>query len=250
MPVPNHPDKHASTPVITPDESGTHLREDITPPSAIVLCYSPSLFEYVTDTYDGHQLDAYFGDLYVLPDDVGVLGNFGIGAPTTAMQMEELIADGATAFLSIGFAGALETTIDRGEYILCSRAIRDDGTSHHYLPADRDASPSDALHTHVATTLEEYPVTVHEGPTWTIDAVYRETEAEVRTYADRGVLTVEMEAAAVFAVASHHDIEAASVFVVSDYVTPEDWTPHFEAATEDLYDLGDTAVDLLAGFPD
>jgi len=248
MPVPTHPDKHRSPPVITATDSGARHRAEADPPTGVVLCYSRALFEYVTDTYDGDLIDAYFGDLYAISGDVGVLGNFGIGAPTTAMLMEELLADGVDAFLSIGYAGALDTTIDRGEYILCTDAIRDDGTSHHYLPADHAATPSDALHAHVAGHLTDRDVTVHEGPTWTTDAVYRETEAEVRTYADRGVLTVEMEAAAVFAVATHHDADAAAMFVVSDYLTPEEWSPHFEAATEDLYALGDTAIDALAAY--
>lgn len=250
MPVPNLAEKHTSDPVITPDASRGDVRAAVDPPSRIVLCYSQSLLEYVTDTYDGDHLDGYYGDLYAVTDDIGVLGNFGIGAPTTAMLMEELIADGVETFLSIGYAGALDPTIDRGESILCTDAIRDDGTSHHYLPPDHPATPTDRLYSHVADHLATAAGTVHEGPTWTTDAVYRETEAEVASYADAGVLTVEMEAAAVFAVATHHDVDAAAMFVVSDYLTPEDWTPHFETAIEDLYNLGDTAIDALSSYID
>jgi purine-nucleoside phosphorylase len=65
------------------------------------------------------------------------------------------------------------------------------------------------------------------GTTWTIDAPYRETAEELRHYRDEGVLTVEMEAAAVFAVAQHRGVQAAAGFVLSDTLTDTDWTPDF-----------------------
>jgi uridine phosphorylase len=65
------------------------------------------------------------------------------------------------------------------------------------------------------------------GATWTIDAPYRETAEELRHYREEGVLTVEMEAAAVFAVARHRGLQAAAAFVLSDTLTDTDWTPDF-----------------------
>jgi uridine phosphorylase len=132
-----------------------------------------------------------------------------------------------------------------GDFIVCSKAIRDEGTSHHYVESEKYAYPSDALVETVQQTLREREESFHVGPSWTTDAVYRETKAEIEQYADEGVLTVEMEASAVFTVAAHRGVDAGAMFVVSDYLGPTDWDPHFRKAREGLRRLGDTAMTVL-----
>jgi purine-nucleoside phosphorylase len=70
------------------------------------------------------------------------------------------------------------------------------------------------------------------GPTWTIDTPYRETVAEARHYQQAGVMTVEMEAAAVFAVAAYRGVAAAAAFAISDSLADLVWDPQF--ASPDL----------------
>lgn len=257
MPFPNHPDKYESAPIITTekrkayrDEMGAGRVEAM--PSAVILCYSRGLMEYLTGEYDGQFVEGgYLADLYAFAERdfaIGVLGNFGIGAPVTAMLMEELIGEGVETFLSIGFAGGLDHRINVGDYIVCERAIRDEGTSHHYVESEKYAYPSEALSVWLERTIERCDIPVHTGTTWTTDAIYRETETEVEQYAEEGVLTVDMEAAAVFTVAAHHDVEAASLFVISDYLGPSDWEPKFHLSREDLDGLGDRAKELLAEY--
>ena len=256
MPFPNHPGKHAEEALVTPDRHGDYRAERhgidaVDPPPGVVLCYSRRLMEYVTEAYDGTHVDQYYGDLYVLDETdgrVGVLGNFGIGAPTTAMLMDELVADGTEAFLSIGLAGSLDETIEMGEFVVCDRAIRDEGTSHHYVASATYAHASDAVTEAAERLLTARDDPYHVGPSWTTDAIYRETVAEVERYAEAGVLTVEMEASAVFAVAECRGVEAGSMFVVSDYLGPEEWDPKFHLATSDLRRLADVATDLLAAY--
>lgn len=256
MTFPNFPGKHGAEPLITPQKNAEYKQmraeESVDdPPEAVVLCYSRSLMEYFTETYDGYELDHYYGDLYVFDDTenrVGVLGNFGIGAPTTAILMDELIVDGVHSFLSIGFAGCLDESIVMGEFIVCDRAIRDEGTSHHYIESETYAYASEALTASIEERLRERDELHHVGPSWTTDAIYRETKAEVERYADEGVLTVDMEAAAVFAVAEHRGVEAGSMFVVSDYLGPSEWEPKFHLTAEDMHRLGDTAKEILAKY--
>ena len=85
------------------------------------------------------------------------------------------------------------------------------------------------------------------GATWTIDTPYRETIDEVRHYRAAGVLTVEMEAAAVFAVATVRGVSAASAFVVSDLLGETDWTPDFaaERLNDQLHVLADAGIDAI-----
>lgn len=252
MSFPNHPDKHDAEPLITPDHSATVAESDFESTlSGVVLCYSSALMEYVVDTYEGTTIDLYLGDLHVVEQSdgrIGVLGGFGVGGPVTAMLMEELIAGGVEAFLSIGYAGCLDQQIEMGEFILCERAIRDEGTSHHYAEATTYASPTEEFLSEIQRSLRERGEPFHVGPSWTTDAIYRETTAEIERYAREGVLTVEMEAATVFTVADHRGVDAASMFVVSDYLGPAEWDPKFDLAKEDLNRLSDAALEILAGY--
>ncbi len=248
MPFPNHPDKHRAEAVVTPEQSAEYARPEATnPPEAVVLCYSRGLMEYLIDRYDGRTVEEYYGDLYVFEDTaLGVVGNFGIGAPVTAMVMEDLIADGVETFLSVGFAGSLSEDVGMGEVVVAEEAIRDEGTSHHYLDSERDVRASESLVATARETLRERDEQFHVAPTWTTDAIYRETEPEIERYAAEGVLTVEMEAAATFAVAAHRGVEAGAMFVASDYLGTGEWEPRFREAEEHLHRLGDTARATLA----
>lgn len=254
MTFPNVADKHRGDAVITPEKSVEYRdsRSDSAAegvPEAVVLCYSRGLMEYLTESRDGREVGSYYGDLYVFDDfggRVGVMGNFGIGAPTTAMMMEELAADGVEQFLSIGFAGCLQDDIEMGEFIVCDRAVRDEGTSHHYAASEKFARPTEALFDDVTRTLADRDEPFHVGPSWTTDAIYRETVREVEEYASEGVLTVEMEAATAFTVAAHRGVEAAAMFVVSDYLGTAEWEPRFHLTETDMQRLGDAAAEILA----
>lgn len=252
MPFPNHAEKYGSPSVVTPTESTdyqTGASGGRSLPEAVVLCYSGGLMERVVESHPGEMLPRPFGSLYSLADTdhtVGVMGNFGMGAPTTAMVMEELLADGVDTVLTVGKAGSLTDDIDVGEFVVTDRAIRDEGTSHHYLESEADARATDrvvdALTSHLAAADESY----HVGPTWTTDAIYRETVAEVERYAEEGVLTVDMEAATVFAVGEYRDVDVGGLFVVSDYLDTSGWEPQFRQSATHEYDAVRLAVDLLA----
>jgi len=253
---PNHPGKHDGEALVTPQRSTAYKesrtgREVTSPPDAVVVVFSDDLLAYLTEAYAGEATELTFGTLYSFADldhRVGVVGGFGIGAPTTAMVMEELVVDGVEAFLPVGFAGSLDPGIDMGEYVVCEKAVRDEGTSHHYAEPARFAHPSGSLLETTERVLAERDVPVHLGPSWTTDAFYRETVGEVERYASEGVLTVEMEAAAAFTVADHRGVDAAAMFVVSDYLGLSEWEPKFHLADEDLQRLGDAAKDVLASY--
>ena len=75
------------------------------------------------------------------------------------------------------------------------------------------------------------------GTSWTTDAPYRETYEEVEKYRKEGVLTVEMEAAAIFAVTKYLNVEAGALFTISDYLCEEEWQLHFHLTEEHLKTL-------------
>jgi len=147
----------------------------------------------------------------------------GVGAPLAAGLLEESIAMGCRAFVVCGGAGALRQDLTVGHLVVVRAALRDEGTSHHYLPAGRwvdlDAEATRILE----QTLTEHGVPFVSGPTWTTDAPYRETPQKIAARRDEGCITVEMESAALAAVASFRGVRLAQVLYSGDDLSGEIW---------------------------
>ena len=146
----------------------------------------------------------------------------GVGPSACTMELENLRFLGCRRFLSVGIAGALDPALGIGDLVLLTSALRDDGLSQHYLEPARYAHPSPALTAQLRAALTAAGETFVEGSTWTSPTPNRATAAEIATYRDEGVRTVEMEAAALFAVGQALDVEVASAVVISDSVTPDE----------------------------
>lgn len=147
----------------------------------------------------------------------------GVGAPLAAGLLEESIARGCRKFVACGGAGVLNKEIAVGHIVVPTAAVRDEGTSYHYLPPSRDVQPSPEAVAAIERVLEHHNVPYVAGKTWTTDAFYRETPDKVRMRRDEGCLTVEMEAAAFFAVARFRDVTFGQMLYSGDDVSGEDW---------------------------
>lgn len=252
MPYPNFPRKYSEKAVVTPEEYINYKKKreyysDFIPPKSVIFFYQKSLKEYITKNYNLTQVEG-FSRLSLINEtngEIGVCGDFGIGAPSTIVIMEELIAHGVRKFITIGTAGALQKELPLDSIIICDKAIRDEGTSHHYLKTEKYAFPSASLTRAITTNLRNQQVKFFVGTTWTIDAPYRETNAEIKQYKAEGVLTVEMEAAALFAVAKYRKVEAGALVTISDYVEEHAWTPQFHSRGEQLAKLFRLALEVL-----
>jgi uridine phosphorylase len=256
MPYPNFENKHAHDSMFTPQEFLAYMRSlgrwiDFTPPTGVVLCYQQSLVRHILAVEDVERLDDGPADLYLLrrtDGRVGVRGGFGIGAPAVAVVMEELAALGVKEFVGVGTAGGLQKGCRIGDVVLCSEALRDEGVSHHYLPPARFAPPDPDLTARLRGSLTKAALSFTTGPSWTIDTPYRETVEEARHYQAEGIQTVEMEAAAIFAIAQVRNVAAAAAFVISDSLAELVWDPQFASAElgRQLERLYAAAVDTLA----
>jgi uridine phosphorylase len=203
--------------------------------------------QFVLENHKTQACDGYFSKLYFLSEtqnEIAIIGNFGIGSPIACAILEELIAFGVKKFISIGVAGTLQKNIKIGDLVLCDKAIRDEGTSYHYIKKSKYAYPSKELTNRLAASLIKNGNDFHTGASWTIDAIYRETVAEARHYQQEGVATVEMEAAGLFAVAEYQNVEMASVFTISDSLADLVWHPEFHsnATREGLEQIYSAAV--------
>lgn len=147
----------------------------------------------------------------------------GVGAPLAAGWLDELIALGGRAFIAAGGAGALVPELAVGHVMVPTGAIRDEGTSYHYLPASREVAPTEDALAAIIATLDYRGVPHALGKTWTTDAIYRETRDKIRRRVAEGCLTVEMEAAALFAVARFRGVSFGQMLYAGDDLSGEAW---------------------------
>ncbi len=122
-----------------------------------------------------------------------------IGGPYAVLVAEQLRASGARIIVGLTSAGRVAPSLPIPSLVVATKALRDEGTSYHYLPPDRMV---EARHDVTEALLQEartlgLPVTA--GLVWTTDAPYRETLEQLREHATAGALAVEMQAASLFA---------------------------------------------------
>ncbi len=130
----------------------------------------------------------------------GVVG-CAVGASFAVLLAEQMFVSGCRLLLSMTSAGQITESGPTPYFVLIERALRDEGTSYHYLPPSRFSEADAALAGLAAAGLADLPQRVHRGATWTTDAPFRETEAAVVAHREAGILAVEMEAAALYAFA-------------------------------------------------
>jgi uridine phosphorylase len=147
----------------------------------------------------------------------------GIGSGLAAGLLEEVIAFGCEKFIACGGCGVLDKDIPVGKLIVVSAAVRDEGVSYHYLPPAREIRANREVVAVLEETLGRQGVPYHLGKTWTIDAPYRETRAKIANRRNEGCLAVEMEAAAMMAVAEFRGIAFGQVLYAGDDLSGSEW---------------------------
>ncbi len=147
----------------------------------------------------------------------------GVGAPLAAGFLEEIIACGARNVMVCGGCGVLVPEIAAGHFMIIESAVRDEGTSYHYLPPAREARPSAKAVNALVRTLSSQKIPFLKVKSWTTDGFFRETKALRKSRVEEGCAIVEMEAAALFAVAQYRRIALGEVVYGGDLVLPEGW---------------------------
>ena len=255
MSFPNFKNKHKKDSLITPEESLLYLKKTkrlpkFSSPHGMIFCYSSSLLDYILKNQRIKLvvIPGVHANIYLLKGTsykIGIAKIAGIGAPVTATVMEEFIALGVKKFLIIGDAGSLQRRLKVNKVVICEKAIRDEGTSHHYLQPSKYAYATKTMINKAVHVLKKHGFEYEVGASWTIDAPYRETLSEVKKFQKEGVLTVEMEAAAVFAVAKYRKVSAGALFTISDYLGELEWEPKFHLSKRSLEKLFLAAREIL-----
>jgi len=167
------------------------------------------------------------------------LAHPGVGAPLAAGLLEELIAMGGKKFVACGGCGVLDRELAVGHLLVPSSAVRDEGTSYHYLPPGREVEASAKAVEGIGRCLEKENVPYKVIKTWTTDGVFRETKGKIALRKSEGCLSVEMEAAALFAVGKFRKVDVGLILYAGDDVSGETWDHR------DWQDRGDVRTGLL-----
>ncbi len=149
-----------------------------------------------------------------------------LGAPAAVMAAEKLFALGVERLFFTGWCGSLTPEAPAGSLILPAWAVSEEGASAHY-PVPGRAEADRAMAAALIEAGRELGLEIIQGPVWTTDAIYRETPAKAAGYAAEGVWAVEMETAALYAVARFRGKRAAGLLLVSDEVHGSSWRPAF-----------------------
>ncbi len=147
--------------------------------------------------------------------EVGVIG-CAVGAPFAVLLAEQLAVSGCELLISVTSSGSITPVAEPPHFLLIDRALRDEGTSHHYLPPSRWSPAPAGLIERLDGALTGLTQVVATGATWTTDAPYRETAAAIARAEELGVVAVEMEAAALYAYAAARQRDVVCVAHVTN----------------------------------
>ena len=140
-------------------------------------------------------------DTFVLAGEtVGIVG-CAVGAPFAVLIAEQLFASGCHLLLSLASAGQIVSAGPTPYFVIIDRALRDEGTSFHYAPPSEYSEAETALVAAAIQAVQGRNPSVIVGASWTTDAPFRETADAIDAARSKGVLAVEMEAAALYAFA-------------------------------------------------
>ncbi|HEV8679530.1 MAG TPA: nucleoside phosphorylase [Stellaceae bacterium] len=201
-------------------------------PSPGWACYHTELFEFE------HQATRF-----------GIIG-CAVGASFAVLLAEELFVSGCGFLISVTSAGqiAAPATHNGGPppyFVVIDRALRDEGTSYHYLPPADFAAADPALVADAMRALGEVGLPVYQGAAWTTDAPFRETEAAIGRARTHGILAVEMEAAALYAFARARDKPVLCLAHVTNQMAVE--AGDFEKGEADGAHASLTVIAAVAG---
>lgn len=146
-----------------------------------------------------------------------------LGAPEAARIMEVMSSLGVNKFMVCGGAGTLNDALTQNKVLVPVAAVRDDGTSYHYLPPSREVEINPNVLACIENVLKRKNEDYVKVKTWTTDAIFRETEERVKLRKAEGCNVVEMECSAFYSVAKHKGALCGQLLYAGDIVKPGDW---------------------------
>ena len=197
--------------------------ESVPVPPICVLDFDGDLTDWLVKTGIAHPYPAwacFHTTMYSFEVDGTVCGIIArtIGGPYAVLVAEQLHASGAHVLLGLTSAGRVSPSLPVPSLVVATGAIRDEGTSYHYLPAADVVTAPAKLASNLYEGLQGLGLPVSRGLVWTTDAPYRETVEELMEHAGNGAMAVEMQAASLFAFAEARHAEMGIVAHVTNAI--------------------------------
>ena len=139
-----------------------------------------------------------------------------LGGPASTNLMEELIYVGIKHFIGVGSCGAIQN-VNLDQYFIPKKAIRDEGTSYHYIAPSKFVETDKKLNAALEKVLKEHNEAYTTGVVWSTDAIYRESQKRISARVKDGAIGVEMETASLAAVAKAKHVDYACLLYFSDF---------------------------------
>jgi uridine phosphorylase len=195
-------------------------------PSVCVLDFDGDLTDWLIERALVHRCTywaCFHTSMYVIKVDgfdCGIVPRT-IGGPYAVLVAEQLRISGAAVIIGLASAGRVLDSLPVPSLVIATSAIRDEGTSYHYLPPGETIHGSGEIAELLEAELGDLDLPIKRGCVWTTDAPYRETHEQLQNYASKGVLAVEMQAASLFAFAEARHASVGLVAHVTNAVHDE-----------------------------
>ena len=199
-------------------------------PQIGVTCFSKKLMDRYIETFNGEKIAEISNANGKVPvykinykgKDIALFMSV-VGASACTTAYEELIAMGLDKLIMFGTCGVLDRNIDDLAIIIPNAAIRDEGTSYHYMKSSVEIPVNEKYKKEFKEILKEYNIDSVEGKVWTTDAPYRETRNKVLKRKEQGCICVDMECSAMNAVAKFRDKDLFQFFYAADNLDSSKW---------------------------
>ena len=212
-------------------------------PKIGVTCFSKNLFDQLISEFDSEEIALSSNGNGKLPvykinyegKDIALFMS-RVGASACVVQYEELFAMGLEKIVVFGTCGVLDKSIDDLAIIIPNAAIRDEGTSYHYLKSAREIEVNPKYQKEFINLLKKHNYSYVTGKVWTTDAPYRETRNKVLKRKEEGCLCVDMECSAITALAQFRNKEIFQFFYAADNLDSAKWDKRSLGSNEKLSD--------------
>ena len=199
-------------------------------PKIGITCFSKNLVDRYVETFNGEKIAEISNANGKAPvykikyknRDIAIFMS-RVGAPACTVSYEEALAMGLEKLIMFGTCGVLNRSIEDLAIIIPTSAIRDEGTSYHYMKSTTEIKVNEKYRKEFKEILNKNNISSIEGKVWTTDAPYRETRKKVLKRKEQGCICVDMECSAMNAVAKFRKKELFQFFYAADNLDSAKW---------------------------
>lgn len=199
-------------------------------PKLGITCFSKKLLDSIIEMFDYEIISELANANGHIPvykinyegEDIALYMSY-VGAASCCVAYDTMLAKGLEKLVMFGTCGVLDENIEDLGIIIPTYAIRDEGTSYHYMASSDEIEVNKKYKEDFIAILNSHNIKYVEGKTWTTDAPFRETIDKIKMRKDMGAICVDMEASAINAVADFRDKEVFQFFYAADKIVSSSW---------------------------